>query len=190
MKDHGINAEKRHLSSLPWSPFLAGAVTAISDTTNLSLVLELMPHGNFHQLIDQFGPFNQIDACFYYCNVACAIGFIHSHRLVSRDIKPANFLVGHDGYLVMTDLGIAEREGKGEDWLDMGTSHYMAPELIQQGYPVGRAVDWWSSGVVLYEMLTKTLVCLTATHNLHVHYRFTAGCLTCALLCSAISGKQ
>ena len=172
MDHHGINTEKRHLSRLPWSPFLAGAVTAISDSTNLSLVLELMPNGSFHQLIDQFGPFNQIDACFYYCNVVCAIGFIHSHGLVSRDIKPANFLVGHDGYLVMTDLGIAERVGKGGSWLDMGTAHYMAPELIQQGYPAGRAVDWWASGVMLYEMLTQTLVCLTATRNFRIHYPF------------------
>ena len=157
-----INTEKRHLSRLPWSPFLAGAVTAVSDVANLSLVLELIPHGSFYQLIDRFGPFNQIDACFYYCNIVCAIGFIHSHGLVSRDIKPANFLVGHDGYLVMTDLGIAERVGEGGSWLDMGTAHYMAPELIQQGFPVGRAVDWWASGIMLYEMLTQTMVCLTS----------------------------
>ena len=142
MDRHETSTEKRHLSRLPWSPFLAGAVTAISDTTNLSLVLELMPHGSFQQLIDQFGPLNQIDACFYYCNAVCAIGFIHSHGLVSRDIKPANFLVGRDGYLLMTDLGVAEREGEGGSWLNMGTTQYMAPELIQQGYTVGRAVGW------------------------------------------------
>lgn len=120
-----------------------------------------MPHGSFYQLIDQFGPLNQIDACFYYCNVVYAIGFIHSHGLVSRDIKPANFLVGHDGYLVMTDLGIAEREGEGGSRLNVGTTRYMAPELIQQGYPVGRAVDWWASGVMLYETLTQTMVRIT-----------------------------
>lgn len=73
-----------------------------------------MSHGNFQQLIDKFGPSNQIDARFYYCNVVCAIGFIHSHGLVSRDIKPANFLVGHYGYLIMTDLGISERKGEAD----------------------------------------------------------------------------
>ena len=165
MAGHGINTEKRHLSRLPWSPFLAGAVTAVSDATNLSLVLELMPRGTLHQLIDRFGPFNQIDACFYYCNIVCAIEFVHSRGLVSRDIKPANFLVGHDGYLVMTDLGISEVVGQGGSWLDMGTAQYMAPELIQQGYVIGRAIDWWASGVVLYEMLTQTVVCLTTAHS-------------------------
>jgi protein kinase X len=159
MDRHEVDTEKRHLSRLPWSPFLAGAMAAVSDTTNLSLVLELMPHGSFQQLIDQFGPLNQIDACFYYCNVVCAIEFIHSHGLVSRDIKPENFRVGHDGYLVMTDLGVSEKEGEGGSWLNVGTTHYMAPELIQQGYPVGRAVDWWASGVMLYEMLTRMMVC-------------------------------
>lgn len=159
MDCHEIGAEKRHLSRLPWSPFLAGAVAEVSDATNLSLVLELMPHGSFQQLIDQFRPLNQIDACFYYCNAVCAIEFIHSHGLVSRDIKSGNFLVGHDGYLVMTGLGISEREREGRSWLDMGTTRYMAPELIQQGYPVGRTVDWWASGVMLYEMLTQMMVC-------------------------------
>jgi serine/threonine protein kinase len=158
MSQHELNTEKRHLSRLPWSPFLAGAVTGVSDHTNLSLVLELMPYGSFHHLIDRFGPFTPTEACFYYCNLVCAIGFIHSHGLVSRDIKPANFLVGPDGYLVMTDLGIAERARAGGLWQDMGTIEYMAPELIQQGYTVGTTVDWWSSGVVLYEMLTQTMV--------------------------------
>jgi protein kinase X len=120
-----------------------------------------MPHGNFCQLIDRFGPFTQLDACFYYCNLVCAIEFIHGHGLVSRDIKPANFLVGPDGYLVMTDLGIAEEVEEGGSWLIMGTDQYMAPELINQGYEIGKTVDWWASGVVLYEMLAHTVVCFT-----------------------------
>ena len=160
-----IDGEKVYLTSLPWSPFLAGALNAVSDTTNLSLVLELMPHGSFHQLIDRFGPFSQIDACFYYCNAVCAMEFIHDQGLVSRDIKPPNFLVGRDGYLVMTDLGIAEKLGHGETWMQKGTEHYMAPELLQKGYHMGRTVDWWASGIMLYEMLTKTMVCLTTTHS-------------------------
>jgi serine/threonine protein kinase len=139
-------------------------VAAVADSTNLSLVLELMPHGNFHHLINRFGPFTQLDASFYYSNIVCAIGFIHKHGLVSRDIKPDNFLIGHDGYLVMTDLGLAERVGGDGTWSNVGTPQYMAPELIEPGYPMGRAVDWWSSGVMLYQMLTQRLVCLT-THS-------------------------
>lgn len=126
-----------------------------------------MPHGNFHRLIDRFGPFTQIDASFYYSNIVCAIGFIHKHGLVSRDIKSENFLIGPDGYLVMTDLGLAERVGGSGTWNNVGTPQYMAPELIEPGYPMGRAVDWWASGVMLYEMLTKRVVCLTA-HSQHL----------------------
>lgn len=138
-------------------------MAAVSDSINVSLVLELMPHGNFHQLIDRFGPFNQLDACFYYCNIACAIEFIHNHGLVSRDIKPENFLVGHDGYLVMTDLGVAEEVDGDGSWHGIGTTQYKAPELFQQGsdYEFGKAVDWWASGVILYETLTQKLVCFT-----------------------------
>ena len=165
-----INTEKKHLSSLPWSLLLAGALAEVSDSTNVSLVLELMPDGSFYQLIDRFGPFDQLDVCFYYCNIVCAIEFIHSHGLVSRDIKPANFLVGRDGYLVMTDLGIAEVGGGGGSWQDEGTAKCVAPELIQQGYETRRAVDWWASGVILYEMLTQTLVCFIIRSHIRVHY--------------------
>ena len=45
--------------------------------------------------------------------MSSAIGFIDSHRLVSRDIKPAEFPVGRDGDLVMTGLRVAEKEGHG-----------------------------------------------------------------------------
>jgi len=135
-----------------------------------------------------------MDACFCYCNIVCAIGFIQSHGLVSRDIKPANFLVGHDGYFIMTDLGISERKGGGGSWLDMGTTQYMAPELIQQGYPVGRGVDWWASGVMLYEMLTRMMVChvLPPAYSSHARYRCDRrGCLIrFAFLCLAVPGRQ
>jgi serine/threonine protein kinase len=67
-----------------------------------------MPHRSLHDSIDKFGPFDPTVTPFYCFNIVCAIGFIHSHRLVSRDIEPSNYLVGPDGYLVMTDLGIAK----------------------------------------------------------------------------------
>ena len=189
-----INTEKRHLSRLPWSPFLVGAITEVSDSTNVSLVLELMPHGNLYQLIDRFGPFNQLVACFYYCNIICAIEFIHSHGLVSRDIKPANFLVGHDGYLVMTDLGISEVVGEGRSWQGQGTSYYMAPELIEAGYETGKTVDWWASGVVLYAMLTQTLVCfIIQSRHPRPCCRIRGNCLlnaTYVFLCLAVPGKH
>jgi len=149
MDRHEISAEKRHLSRLPWSPFLAGAVTEVSDATDLSLVLEPIPRESFQQLIHQFG-FLKLASTI--ATLIRAIWFIHSHGLVSRDINPGNVLVGHDGYLVMTGLGVAEREREGRSWLDMETTQYMAPELIRQGYPVGRTVGWWASGVMLYEM--------------------------------------
>lgn len=131
-----------------------------------------MPDGNFQQSINRSGPFDQLTACFYYCNIVCAIEFLHGHGLVSRDVKPENFLVGPDGYLVMTDLGIAEREGEGGTWEETGTAEYMAPELIQQGYAVGKTVDWWASGVILYEMLTRKVVCTVhgPNNNTRVHY--------------------
>ena len=151
-----------------------------------------MPHGNFHRLIDRFGPFTQIDASFYYSNIVCAIGFIHKHGLVSRDIKSENFLIGPDGYLVMTDLGLAERVGGDGTWNNVGTPQYMAPELIEPGYSMGRAVDWWASGVMLYEMLTKRVVCLP-THPQHLRLllpSWSNRLIRCVLFCHPSRSRE
>lgn len=58
----------------------------------------------------------------------------------------------------MTDFGLAEYEDRGGVWQLMGTAWYMAPELIQNLGQPGPAIDWWASGVILYEMLSKEVV--------------------------------
>lgn len=81
----------------------------------------------------------------------------------------------------MTDLGVAEREGEGGSWLNTGTTQYMAPELIRQRYPVGKAVGWWASGVMLYGMVAQTMVCrvLLPAHSSRARYRCSRrSCLT------------
>lgn len=83
--------------------------------------------------------------CKYVFNDPC----LHSDR------KPENVLIGKDGYIKLTDFGFAKKlEPSGTTWTLCGTPDYLAPEIIQ-GLGHGKAVDWWTVGAVLFEMLAS-----------------------------------
>lgn len=87
------------------------------------------------------------------------------HGLKTDELRKDNILLGHDGYLCLTDFGLAERENEGGAWAFLGTSWYMAPELIKNFRYLGGTVDWWASGVLLYEMLSKEIVRQVSYHE-------------------------
>ena len=76
--------------------------------------------------------------------------------ILYRDIKLENLLLDKDGHIVLTDFGLSKSVGPGEVAHSYcGTVEYMAPEIIQGGESGHTlAVDWWSLGVLLYELLT------------------------------------
>lgn len=84
--------------------------------------------------------------------VALALGHLHLHNIIYRDLKPENILLDHTGHVCLTDFGLSK--DMGEDTLAKtfcGTPEYLAPEIIQnKGH--NRAVDWWSLGILLYEL--------------------------------------
>lgn len=76
--------------------------------------------------------------------------YLHSLHLIYRDLKPENILFDNRGYLKITDFGFCKMV-EGRTWTLCGTPEYLAPELIQsKGY--GKSVDWWSYGVLVFEM--------------------------------------
>jgi serine/threonine protein kinase len=84
-----------------------------------------------------------------------AISYLHQNNIIYRDLKPENVLIDKDGYIKITDFGLSK-----QNILDnfgassfCGTPEYLAPEIIEsKGH--GKAVDWWSLGAIIYEMLT------------------------------------
>lgn len=79
-----------------------------------------------------------------------ALEYIHEMGMVYRDLKPENIMIDYKGFLKVTDFGFCKLL-KGRTYTLCGTPEYIAPEIVQnKGY--GQSVDWWSFGVLLFEM--------------------------------------
>ncbi len=84
-----------------------------------------------------------------------ALHYAHQRGVVHRDIKPANIMLDTDGWLVVTDFGIAKRDdaaGLTQSGMIIGTPFYMSPEQFN-GQPVTGAADQYALGIVAYELL-------------------------------------
>lgn len=86
-----------------------------------------------------------------------AIEAMHSANIVYRDLKPENILLDAEGHIRLTDFGLAKDNitgagAEGGTRTFCGTPEYLAPEILEnKGH--GKAVDWWSLGTLLYEMM-------------------------------------
>ena len=154
------NREMEHLAGLPWNPFIASLIDAHTDAKNTYLMIEFAPFGALHQLWQRFKKFPVREAKFYYANLVLALEFLHSHGIIHRDLKMENVLVGADGYLMVTDLGLSHRVDATTDWVGhiFGTDKYLNPEVLSEtgcDTPEKRyACDWWCAAVILYELIT------------------------------------
>jgi len=84
-----------------------------------------------------------------------ALEYLHSKGVVYRDVKPENILIDAKGHVRLTDFGLSkggliEHDNLTESFC--GTTEYLAPEIIKDKH-YGYSVDWYSLGVVLFEML-------------------------------------
>ncbi len=129
------------------------------DGPNHFLVMEFVRGPNLKELIHRQGPFSIEGAVFIISQVASALDYAHQRGLVHRDIKPQNILVDRDGNAKVADFGIAKGprdQNLTETGTGMGTVHYVSPEQARGG-EIGPSSDLYSTGVVLFEMLTKEL---------------------------------
>jgi serine/threonine protein kinase len=96
---------------------------------------------------------------FYGSQVVAMFEYLHSKNIVYRDLKPENILIAGDGYLRLTDFGFAKYLD-GRTYTLCGTPEYLAPEiLLNKGH--GKPVDWWTLGILIYEMLAGIFINFT-----------------------------
>jgi len=105
--------------------------------------------------LEREGIFLEDTACFYLSEIVLALEHLHQEGIIYRDLKPENILLDAQGHVKLTDFGLCKesiQEGTMTHTF-CGTIEYMAPEILtRSGH--GRAVDWWSLGALMYDMLT------------------------------------
>jgi p70 ribosomal S6 kinase len=90
----------------------------------------------------------------YTAEIVSAVAHLHDNGIMHRDLKPENILLDADGHAMLTDFGLAKEFNENTRSNSMcGTVEYMAPEIIL-GRGHDKAADWWSVGILLFEMLT------------------------------------
>lgn len=101
--------------------------------------------------------FTEEDVKFYLAELALALNHLHGIGIIYRDLKPENILLDQDGHIALTDFGLSKQPLDGSKTYSFcGTVEYMAPEVVnRKGHHF--AADWWSFGVLMYEMLTGNL---------------------------------
>lgn len=132
-------------------PFIVNLYAAFQDKQNLYMLMEFVIGGELFSALQKYIKFPAAIARFYASEVCLAFEYLHSLKIVYRDLKPENLLLDAEGHIKITDFGFAKIV-EDRTYTLCGTPEYLAPEIIHnRGH--GTGVDWWSLGILIYEML-------------------------------------
>ena len=149
--ERGIISERNFLSTLN-HPFIVNMHFAFQDYENLFLVLDLLTGGDLRYHIARCKTFTEHQTKFFIACVIIGLEYIHSQLIIHRDIKPENLVADKDGYVRITDFGVAKKNSKDNSSETSGTPGYMAPEvLFSQNHSY--TADYFAIGVIGYEFM-------------------------------------
>ncbi|KTG41927.1 hypothetical protein cypCar_00017824 [Cyprinus carpio] len=139
-------------------PFIVKLHYAFQTEGKLYLILDFLRGGDLFTRLSKEVMFTEEDVKFYLAELALALDHLHGLGIIYRDLKPENILLDNDGHIKLTDFGLSKESADHENkaYSFCGTVEYMAPEVVnRRGHT--HSADWWSYGVLMFEMLTGTL---------------------------------
>ena len=125
------------------------------DKENVYILLELCSNQTLNELVKRRKRLTEIETQCYSLQIIKALKYIHSHRIIHRDLKLGNLFLTNKLELKLGDFGLAaklEYEGQRRRTI-CGTPNYIAPEILEKKNGHSYEVDIWSLGVIMYTML-------------------------------------
>ncbi|TRY99320.1 hypothetical protein DNTS_029686 [Danionella cerebrum] len=139
-------------------PFVVKLHYAFQTEGKLYLILDFLRGGDLFTRLSKEVMFTEEDVKFYLAELALGLDHLHGLGIIYRDLKPENILLDEEGHIKLTDFGLCKEaiDHEKKAYSFCGTVEYMAPEVVnRQGHI--HSADWWSFGVLMFEMLTGSL---------------------------------
>jgi len=155
-------------------PFIVKLFCTFKSPACLFFLMEFVAGGELFNYIRAEGQFSNETTKLVAAEIILALQYLHNQDIIYRDIKPENLLVDHLGHLKLTDFGFAKHIDDRTNSM-CGTLDYMAPEILMaKGH--GKAADWWSLGILIYEMLSGCPpISIDAGNGSHAMHLITSG---------------
>lgn len=136
-------------------PFIVQLHYAFQTPDKLYMVMDYMSGGELFFHLRRSGRFTEDRTRFYAAEILLALEYLHDRDIIYRDLKPENVLIDEDGHLRISDFGLSKQgvTSDGKAFTFCGTPEYLAPEILR-GIGHDQAVDFWSLGALIYEMLS------------------------------------
>ncbi|EMC92947.1 hypothetical protein BAUCODRAFT_77167 [Baudoinia panamericana UAMH 10762] len=136
------------------SPFIVGLKFSFQTAADLYLVTDYMSGGELFWHLQKEGRFVEERAKFYIAELILALRHLHQHNIVYRDLKPENILLDANGHIALCDFGLSKANLSNDDTTNTfcGTTEYLAPEVLLDETGYTKMVDFWSLGVLVFEM--------------------------------------
>lgn len=154
-KDTAHTRAERNILEAVKSPFICDLSYAFQTGGKLYLILEYLSGGELFMHLEREGIFLEDTAAFYLSEIVVSLEHLHEQGIIYRDLKPENILLDSKGHVKLTDFGLCKETLDAEEKTHTfcGTIEYMAPEILMRcGHD--KAVDWWSLGALMFDMLT------------------------------------